>query len=79
MQFDGTLPAVRDRVVQTGRPSSRMEPIFEHEFADTSYGFRAGRGCHDALREVDRLIKAGYTHVVDADLRPISTRFRTRR
>jgi retron-type reverse transcriptase len=33
-----------------------------------SYGFRPNRGCKDALREVDRLLKAGYTHVVDADL-----------
>ena len=45
-----------------------IEPIFEHGFAEGSYGFRPGRGCHDALREVDRLIKEGYTHVVDADL-----------
>ena len=45
-----------------------IEPIFEHEFAEASYGFRPGRGCHDALREVDRLVKAGYVHVVDADL-----------
>ena len=34
-----------------------------------SYGFRPGRGCKDALREVDRLLKEGYTHVVDADLK----------
>jgi RNA-directed DNA polymerase len=45
-----------------------IEPIFEHEFCEGSYGFRPGRGCHDALREVDRLIKEGYTLVVDADL-----------
>jgi len=45
-----------------------IEPIFEVEFAEGSYGFRPGRGCHDALREVDRLIKEGFTHVVDADL-----------
>ena len=61
------IPAVKDRIVQQA-VRLVIEPIFEHEFADTSYGFRAGRGCHDALREVDRLIKAGYTHVVDADL-----------
>jgi len=34
-----------------------------------SYGFRPGRGCKDALREVDKLIKDGYTYVVDADLK----------
>jgi RNA-directed DNA polymerase len=37
-------------------------------FLETSYGFRPGRGCHDALREVDGLIKQGFTHAVDADL-----------
>ena len=45
-----------------------IEPIFEAGFRDESYGFRPGRGCHDALREVDGLIKDGYTFVVDADL-----------
>jgi RNA-directed DNA polymerase len=43
-------------------------PIFEAGFRDESYGFRSGRGCHDALRQVDRLIKEGYGYVVDADL-----------
>ena len=46
-----------------------IEPIFEFQFLETSYGFRPGRGCKDALREVDGLLKAGYTHVVDADLK----------
>jgi retron-type reverse transcriptase len=36
-----------------------MEPIFEVQFRPGSYGFRPGRGCKDALREVDRLIKEG--------------------
>jgi RNA-directed DNA polymerase len=61
------IPAVKDRIVQTALKLV-IEPIFEKEFLDTSYGFRPGRGCKDALREVDRLLKAGYTHVVDADL-----------
>jgi RNA-directed DNA polymerase len=61
------IPAVKDRIVQTALKYV-IEPIFEREFLDTSYGFRPGRGCKDALREVDRLLKAGYTHVVDADL-----------
>ena len=61
------IPAVKDRIVQTALKFV-IEPIFEHEFLDTSYGFRPGRGCKDALREVDRLLKEGYTHVVDADL-----------
>jgi RNA-directed DNA polymerase len=61
------IPTVKDRIVQQA-VRLVIEPIFEHGFSDTSYGFRPGRGCHDALREVDRLIKDGYTHVVDADL-----------
>jgi RNA-directed DNA polymerase len=61
------IPAVKDRIVQTAMKLV-IEPIFEVEFLESSYGFRPGRGCHDALREVDRLIKAGFTHVVDADL-----------
>lgn len=62
------IPCVRDRVVQAALRLV-IEPIFEREFIAQSYGFRPRRGCKDALREVDRLLKAGYTHVVDADLR----------
>jgi len=46
-----------------------LEPIFEREFAEHSYGFRPKRGCKDALRRVDELLKAGYTYIVDADLK----------
>jgi len=62
------IPTVRDRVVQ-GAVRQVIEPIFERDFAEHSYGFRPRRGAKDALREVDRLLKAGYTQVVDADLR----------
>jgi RNA-directed DNA polymerase len=62
------IPAVRDRVVQTALRLV-LEPIFERLFAEHSYGFRPGRGCKDALREVDRLLKSGCTWVVDADLK----------
>ena len=61
------IPTVKDRIVQQA-VRLVIEPIFEAGFRDESYGFRPGRGCHDALREVDRLIKEGYTFVVDADL-----------
>lgn len=61
------IPAVKDRIVQTAMKLV-IEPIFEATFLETSYGFRPGRGCHDALREVDGLIKQGFTHGVDADL-----------
>jgi RNA-directed DNA polymerase len=62
------IPAVRDRVVQTGL-RMLLEPIFERQFAERSYGFRPGRGCKQALREVDRLLREGRTWVVDADLK----------
>ena len=62
------IPTVRDRVVQ-GAVRHVIEPIFEKEFAAHSYGFRPQRGCKDALRRVDELLKAGYVYVVDADLK----------
>lgn len=62
------IPTVRDRVVQAAVVNV-IEPIFERDFAEQSYGFRPGRGCKDALRRVDQLLKAGYVHVVDADLK----------
>jgi RNA-directed DNA polymerase len=62
------IPTVRDRVVQAAIVNV-IEPIFERDFAEHSYGFRPGRGCKDALRRVDRLLKQGYVHVVDADLK----------
>jgi len=60
------IPVVKDRIVQTALKLV-IEPIFEREFEESSYGFRPGRGCKDALREVDELIKEGYPWVVDAD------------
>jgi RNA-directed DNA polymerase len=62
------IPTVRDRVVQTALRLV-LEPIFERDFADHSYGFRPNRGCKDALRRVDDLLKQGYTWIVDADLK----------
>lgn len=62
------IPTVGDRVVQ-GALRHVLEPIFERGFAAHSYGFRPGRGCKDALRRVDELLKAGYRYVVDADLK----------
>jgi RNA-directed DNA polymerase len=61
------IPTVKDRLVQTA-VKLVIEPIFEYRFLATSYGFRPGRGCKDALREVDGLLKDGYTYGVDADL-----------
>src|SRR6185503_13301867 len=62
------IPAVRGRIVQ-GALRHVLEPIFETEFAEHSYGFRPGRGAKDALRRVDTLHKAGHEWVVDADLK----------
>ncbi len=62
------IPTARDRVVQ-GALRSVLEPIFEREFAAHSYGFRPGRSCRDALRQVQGLMDQGYTWVVDADFR----------
>ena len=61
------IPTIRDRVVQTALRDV-LEPIFEREFAEHSYGFRPGRSAKDALRRTDALLKAGYRHVVDADI-----------
>ncbi|MGH7262219.1 MAG: group II intron reverse transcriptase/maturase, partial [Nitrospiraceae bacterium] len=62
------IPVVRDRVVQTALLHV-LEPIFEVTFAEHSYGFRHGRGCHHALERVEALLKEGYVYVVDADLK----------
>jgi RNA-directed DNA polymerase len=62
------IPTVKDRVVQAA-VKRVIEPIFESQFCETSYGFRPGRGCKDALRAVDGWLRQGYTHVVDADLK----------
>jgi RNA-directed DNA polymerase len=61
------IPTVKDRIVQAA-VKRVIEPIFEQAFLPMSHGFRPGRGCKDALREVDELVKAGHTWVVDADL-----------
>jgi RNA-directed DNA polymerase len=61
------IAAVKDRIVQTAI-TMVVEPIFEREFLSSTYGFRPGRGCKDALREVERWLKQGYTWSVDADI-----------
>lgn len=62
------IPTVADRVVQRAIVHV-LEPIFEKDFAPTSYGFRPGRGCQPALARVEELLQAGYTYVVDVDLK----------
>ncbi len=62
------VPEVENRVVEMALRNV-LEPIFEHDFAEHSYGFRPGRGAKDALRRVDQLLKQGKVWVVDADLK----------
>lgn len=61
------IPTVRDRVVQTALRDA-LEPIFEREFADHSYGFRPRRNAHQALDRVEHLLGEGFVWVVDVDL-----------
>lgn len=62
------IPTIIDRIVQTA-VRNVIEPIFEHEFDPCSYGFRPNLGCQNALGEIERLLAAGYVHVVDVDVR----------
>jgi len=62
------IPTVRDRVVQTALVHV-IEPILDHQFHERSFGFRHGRGAHDALRVVEQKLQEGYVYVVDADLK----------
>jgi RNA-directed DNA polymerase len=62
------IPTVRDRVVQMATLLI-LEPIFEADFLDCSYGFRPGRSAHQALEEIRRHLQAGYQAVYDADLK----------
>jgi RNA-directed DNA polymerase len=67
VQYAATVPTVRDRVVQTAILNV-IEPIFDNEFHERSFGFRHGRSCHDALRVVEQKLEEGKVFVVDADL-----------
>ncbi len=62
------IPTVRDRIVQTALRNV-IEPVFERKFSSCSYGFRPGKSCKDALREVERCLKSGNIWVVDADIK----------
>jgi RNA-directed DNA polymerase len=62
------IPTVRDRVAQMATLLI-LEPIFEADFLDCSYGFRPGRSAHQALAEIRGHLQAGYQAVYDADLK----------
>jgi RNA-directed DNA polymerase len=61
------IPAIRDRVVQ-GALKLIMEPIFEADFQDGSYGYRPGRKAHEAVARVRKAISEGKTQVIDVDV-----------
>lgn len=61
------IPAIRDRVVQ-GALKLILEPIFEVDFHDGSYGYRPGRKAHDAVERVRKAINEGLTQVIDVDV-----------
>jgi len=61
------IPTIRDRVAQMAAKLV-IEPIFEADFCDTSYGFRPGRSAHDAVDDVAQALNYGYNKVIDADI-----------
>ena len=65
--------AYEDKMVQQGL-NKLLQAIYEQDFVDHSYGFRPGRSCHDALKEVNRIIEKGkISYVVDADIKGFFT------
>lgn len=62
------IPAVRDRTVEAALRNV-LEPIFEHDFAESSHGFRPGRGCRQAVEKVEKGLAEGRVWCVDADLK----------
>jgi RNA-directed DNA polymerase len=61
------IPTVKDRIVQMA-VLLVLEPIFEADFLDSSFGFRPGRSAHQALDKIAEHLRAGYREVYDADL-----------
>jgi RNA-directed DNA polymerase len=61
------IPTIRDRIVQTSFLMI-IEPIFEADFKDSSYGFRPNRSAHDAVREIYKYLNWGCTEIYDVDL-----------
>jgi RNA-directed DNA polymerase len=62
------IPAVRDRTVEAALKNV-LEPIFERDFAEQSYGFRPGRGCREAVQRVEELLREGRAWCVDVDFK----------
>jgi RNA-directed DNA polymerase len=63
------IPALEDKIVQMG-VTRILDAIFEPNFLDCSYGFRMGKGCHQALKQIDNIIMTKpVNHIIDADIR----------
>ncbi len=63
------IPAIEDKIVQKAM-SWVMEAIYEQYFHENSYGFRPGKGCHQALKKIDELMmKQSINHVIEVDIK----------
>ena len=62
------IPTIKDRIVQTA-VLLILEPIFEADFLDCSYGFRPGKNAHQAVDAIRQHLDAGLREVYDADLK----------
>jgi group II intron reverse transcriptase/maturase len=61
------IPTVLDRFIQQAILPV-LTPLFDPHFSESSYGFRPGRGCHDAVQAAQAHVESGYSYVVDIDL-----------
>ena len=61
------IPTAVDRVIQQAI-AQELTPIYEEQFSENSFGFRPGRGAHDALRQCQKNVDEGYVYVIDMDL-----------
>ena len=61
------IPIIRDRIVQTAFLMV-LEPIFEADFSESSYGFRPKKSAHDAIREIYKYLNWGCEEIYDVDL-----------
>lgn len=68
MQFSTTVPTVKDRIVQTA-VLLVLEPIFEADFLDSSFGYRPGKSAHQAIDQIAQYLSAGFREAYDADLK----------
>ena len=68
MQLDGTVPTLEDKIVQRAT-AAVLNAIYEEDFLGFSYGFRPGRGAHDALDALVVAVKSRKVNfILDADI-----------